>query len=425
MVKLYRFVFLILTCTICLQEAWSQNQSQEVHHQNQILGFHIVGDAKKVKIPFEVYNNLIVIPVILNNQLPLKFVLDTGVRTTILTDKAYSDILNMSYNRKYTIAGLGGDKLVEAYVTSGVSLTLPPGVKGKGHSMLVLEEDYLELRNYLGVNVNGILGYEIFSRFIVEVNYDTKILTLTTPEHFKKKRSYDEIPISIEDTKPYIKGHVVYNDGNELDLKLMIDSGASHGLFLEESSNPKLYIPDNHISSILGRGLGGVLNGKIARLNRFEIGGRSWEDIIATFPEEDHVLDSIKSTSAFRNGSIGGEILSRFKVIFNFPQEKIYLKKGRSFKKNFTYNLSGLVVKAKGSDLVNYEIVAVRDKSPGKAAGFKKGDRILSINSISAKDMTLSNIISYLNSKENKRLRIRVRRGDDFYTNSFRLVKQI
>lgn len=414
--KFYRFVLfifaLILIPKIC-------------SGQNQTLGFHIVGDAKKVKIPFEVYSNLIVIPVILNNQLPLKFVLDTGVRTTILTEKAYSDILNLSYNKKYTIAGLGGDKLVEAYVTSGVSLTLPPGVKGKGHSMLVLEEDYLELRNYLGVNVNGILGYEVFSRFIVEVNYDTKILTLTTPQNFKKKRGYDEIPITIEDTKPYISGHVVYQDGNEVDLKLMIDSGASHGLFLDENSDPKLYVPQNHINSTLGRGLGGVLRGKIARLAEFEVGGKSWENLIATFPQEDTILDSLKSTTTFRNGSIGGEILSRFKVIFNFPQEKIYLKKGRTFKKAFTYNLSGLVVKAKGSGLVNYEIVAVRENSPGEMAGFQKGDRIVSVNNIDSKSLTLSNIIAYLNSKENKRLRLRVRRGNEVYTNTFKLVKQI
>lgn len=416
MFQFYRFVLLMLVFAPSSQLALCQNET---------LGFHIVGDAKKVKIPFEIYSNLIVIPVILNNQLPLKFVLDTGVRTTILTDKAYSDILNMSYNRKYTIAGLGGDKLVEAYVTSGVSLTLPPGVKGKGHSMLVLEEDYLELRNYLGVNVNGILGYEVFSRFIVEVNYDTRMLTLTTPEHFKKKRGYNEIPITIEDTKPYIRGRVAYKDGNEVDLKLMIDSGASHGLFLEEGSDPRIYVPENHINSTLGRGLGGVLKGKIARLARFEIGDKHWDDLIATFPQEESILDSLKNTSVFRNGSVGGEILNRFKVIFNFPQEKIYIKKGRSFKKPFTYNLSGLVVKAKGSALVDYEIVAVREKSPGEAAGFKKGDKIISINSISAKDMTLSNIIAFLNAKENKKLRIRVLRGGELYSNSFRLAKQI
>ncbi len=137
----------------------------------QTLGFKILDKEKRVRIPFEMYNNLIVVPVILNNQLPLKFILDTGVRTTILTEKAFSDILNLSYSRKYTISGVGANASegIEAYITNGVSLTLP-GIKGKGHAMLVLEKDYLELRNYLGTDVHGVLGYEIFSRFVVKVD---------------------------------------------------------------------------------------------------------------------------------------------------------------------------------------------------------------------------------------------------------------
>ncbi|MFN2216782.1 MAG: peptide-binding protein, partial [Anaerolineales bacterium] len=63
----------------------------------QILGFKIEGDRKKIKIPFELYNNLIVIPVVVNDRLPLRFVLDTGVRTTILTEKVYSQLLDLEY----------------------------------------------------------------------------------------------------------------------------------------------------------------------------------------------------------------------------------------------------------------------------------------------------------------------------------------
>ncbi len=138
--------------------------------QGQHLGFTLSNGKKRVQIPIEVYNNLVVVPVVLNGALPLKFILDTGVRTSILTQKTFSDILNLQYSRKYSISGPGGDKLVDAYVTNNVSIDLP-GVSGKGHAMLVLAEDYLELRNYLGTDVHGILGYELFSRFIIEIDY--------------------------------------------------------------------------------------------------------------------------------------------------------------------------------------------------------------------------------------------------------------
>src|SRR5690606_2334535 len=82
----------------------------------QGLGFSITGGRKKVEIPIEVYNNLVVVPVVLNGTLPLKFILDTGVRTAILTQKSFSDILNLAYSRKYSITGPGGQKMVDAYV---------------------------------------------------------------------------------------------------------------------------------------------------------------------------------------------------------------------------------------------------------------------------------------------------------------------
>src|SRR5690606_15861645 len=168
----------------------------------QALGFSITGGRKKVEIPIEIYNNLVVVPVVLNGTLPLKFILDTGVRTAILTQKSFSDILNLAYTHKYSITVPGGEKTVDDYVTYNVSLTLL-GDEGRGHALLVLEEDYLELRNYLGTDVHGILGYELFSRFIVEVDYARKVLTLYSPSGFKKRRKFQAVPIRIEDTKPY------------------------------------------------------------------------------------------------------------------------------------------------------------------------------------------------------------------------------
>src|SRR5918993_597440 len=157
--------------------------------QGQHLGFRLTNGKKRVQIPIEVYNNLVVVPVVLNDALPLKFILDTGVRTTILTQKTFTDILNLAYSRKYTISGPGGINLVDAYVTNNVSLELP-GVSGRGHAMLVLGQDYLELRNYLGTDVHGILGYELFSRFIIQINYEKRLLTLMLPEKFHKGRKF-------------------------------------------------------------------------------------------------------------------------------------------------------------------------------------------------------------------------------------------
>lgn len=391
----------------------------------QALGFEISDHRKRVKIPFELYGNLIVVPVILNHKLPLKFILDTGVRTTILTQKTYSDFLNLSYVKKYTIAGIGDEAAgIEAYVTNGVSLTLP-GIHGSGHSMLVLEDDYLKLRNYLGTEVHGVLGYELFSRFVVKVDYDRKMLTITTPEHFRAGKKYNKLAITVEDTKPYIIGKLTYTGEEEEDVKLMADSGASHGLMLDCRSDERIRVPDNYLTSYLGRGLAGEWHGKVGRISRFAVGNTSWDDVLVTFPDENSLLDSLKATDVFRNGSIGGAILSRFKVIFNFPEEAIYLKKGVRFNDPFDHNLSGITVKAKGSTLRTFEITEVRAGSPAETAGLYAGDIITEINYINAGSLNLEQITGILREKQNKTVHLKVTRNGKIIKTKFRLKRFI
>lgn len=391
----------------------------------QTLGFSLAPGKSKVQFPIEVYNNLVVVPMVLNGQLPLKFILDTGVRTSILTEKAFSDILNLPYARRYSIAGPGGEKLVEAFITNNVSFDLP-GVQGRGHAMLVLEQDYLELRNYLGTDVHGILGYELFSRFIIEVNYEHKTLTLMLPERFREKRKFESIPIQIEDTKPYMMASISMNDTTTLSAKLMVDSGASHGIFLETSSNPKIKVPEKSVSSIIGRGLGGVITGQIARIKSIRLGRFEITNVITNFPDPNSYLDTLKtSRTVFRNGSLGGEVLSRFTVIYNFPGEKIYLKKNSNLKKEFYFNLSGLTIRARGARLKNFEVTNVRPNSTSDRSDIKVGDRIVTVNGIEAMDLDLNAVNAFLNSKPGKRIHLEIERKGVRMKKDFRLAETL
>jgi hypothetical protein len=392
--------------------------------QGQPLGFVLNNGKKRVQIPIEVYNNLVVVPIVLNDALPLKFILDTGVRTSILTQKTFSDILNLAYSRKYTISGPGGDKLVDAYVTNNVTIDLP-GVSGRGHAMLVLAEDYLELRNYLGTDVHGILGYELFSRFIIEIDYQKKILTLMTPDRFHRRRKFQVMPMVIEDTKPYIVVPVVLQDGTSIEAKLLMDSGASHGLMLETSSDPRIKVPEHTVSSLLGRGLGGEIHGKVGRVKSIKLGTNILEDVVANFPDPNSYTDSIKMGNIFRNGAIGGEVMSRFTIVFNFPKERVYLKKNSTFKNDFYYNLSGITLKAKGSALNIFEVTEVRDKSASQRGGLLPGDQIISVNGISAKNLDLNSVNGFFNSKPGRKIRLEISRNGEKMRKEIFLQDQI
>ena len=393
--------------------------------QQQILGFSLPPDINRVEIPIEIHNNLAVVPVVLNNTLPLKFIVDTGVRTAILTEKIYSDILNLSYSRKYTISGAGGQKLVDAYLTNNVTFDMP-GVHGQGHSMLVLDQDYLELKNSMGTEVHGILGYELFSRFVVTVNYETKRLILERPDSFKPRKSFQVLPITVEDTKPFIRVPLAMTDSAKLIAKLLVDSGASHGIFLEIDSDSAVQVPKKNIDAVLGRGLGGIIIGKIGRVRQLSLGSYQLPNLIANFPIDYIPKDSTQENNKkHRNGSIGGDLLSRFTVVFDFPHEKIYLKKNGTFNKKFYYNLSGLTIRAKGARLRDFEISDVRKDTNAEKCGLQAGDRLLIVNGIDLSELELNNVNSLFNRKPGKKIKLMIMRNGEKLKKEFVLESQI
>lgn len=396
---------------------------EKIYPPARTLGFVLPEEYYKAVIPFQIHNNLIVIDVLLNRSLPLKFVLDTGVRTTVLTEKTLSDLLNMDYARMITIPGVGGKKLVDAFVVNDVSLNIGE-VEGKGHALLVLETDLLQLKNYLGVNVHGILGYELFSRFVVDIDYAKRLITFYRPDDYKAKKRFEEIDIEISDTKPYIMAELaIREDRGSIQGKFMIDSGSSHSLLLDKESSNEVYIPEPNISTTLGRGLGGDILGKVARADRIDFNSYSFEGIITTFPEPESYELSYELDQ--RNGTIGGGILSRFHVIFDYANSKIYLKKNKKYKEPFEFNLSGVIVKASGVYLRKYEIDNVRKHSSAEAVGLKNGDEIVKINGLDAKRFTLDEIIGKMNSKENKRVRLVIRRDKKLMNFDLKLTRLI
>ena len=87
--------------------------------------------------------------------------------------------------------------------------------------------------------------------------------------------------------------------------------------------------------------------------------------------------------------------------------------------------MSGIVVKAKGSRLQTYEIIDVRKESVADLAGIKSGDEIITINYHIARDVDINYIYGLFNSRENKKVRLELRRDGQRFTKVFRLKKQI
>ena len=98
---------------------------------------------------------------------------------------------------------------------------------------------------------------------------------------------------------------MVLSDQSQLTAKLLVDSGASHGLLLEPSSDKRIVPPANYVSSSIGRGLGGDILGKVGRVQSLTLGSYKFERVVARFPDPNSYFDSLKIGATERNGAMG------------------------------------------------------------------------------------------------------------------------
>lgn len=394
--------FFIILFTLISFSALSQNP----------LGFDLDDNAKVVELDFIRESNLIIVPIKLNGEGPYNFIIDTGSESGMVFDKWVIGENNLVDARTIPVYSADGSKVTDLWVANDLDIRFP-GVQGKQQSMLVLQENFIDIQNVIGVNAHGILGSEIFNRFVVEIDYGKKQLRLYEPENFKVPRGFKRFPITLDNYRPFLKVGIKQKGHKPVDVKLLIDTGASSALFLDAENFPDIHVPEKTVEHTLGRALVGVIEGKIGRIDRLNLGnGIKFKKVTTSFPENWIVSsrESIEKKDP-RHGTIGSEILSRFSVIFNYHKEEVYLKKNKDYKDPFKFNSAGINVLATGSDLSAYFVADVIKDSPAVKAGLEAGDEIIAIDGKPAFFYKLSEINAIFRGRRGTVLTLIIRRN--------------
>ena len=372
------------------------------------FGYHLIKKKRITRIPFEFQANLVIVPVKVNDSDTLRFILDTGVTSIILTDPAIAQKLGMKFVRNVKISGAGEGEEIQAGIVIDNTIRIGDMI-GYRQNLVVLRDDKLKLSDFVGTPVHGIIGYEIFNRFVVTIDFATNEIVLENPEHYKYRPNKGErFPITIEDNKPYLSVMKLMTDNQITPLKVILDTGAGHAISLESINIP---LPNKTLKAQLGRGLNGVINGNLGRVEMLKIGKFEMKNLVASFPDSNSYR--LKNTMLTeRQGSIGCEFLRRFKVTFNYRDQYIVLKSiNRRMKEPFEHNMSGIELLARGEDYHEFMIDKVIVDSPADRAGLQEGDRVLFINNKPSKEISISEIYKLFQKGEGKSLNMVVQRG--------------
>ncbi len=205
--------------------------------------------------------------------------------------------------------------------------------------------------------------------------------------------------------------------------KFLLDTGASFDLLLDINSSDKIDFPKNVITGDMGHGLGGALEGKIGRVQKVDFEPFGFERI-TTFYQDDTIFNEMIVHNN-RNGIVGGGVLSRFIVIFDYPNNLVYFKKNNKYNVPFYYNMSGIVLADTDNNAVSHVIQEIIPNSPASEAEIISGDRIVKMGSIRSPELTRTYIKTAFKTKKGKKIKLTILRGDEVLIKYIRLRELI
>ena len=419
-------------------------------------GFSFEKSTNKIVIPFEFINNLIFIPIKVNG-VELNFLLDSGVKETILFSIDEKKEISFSNIEKIKLRGLGSEESIEGLKSSNNILEANE-YKSTHHILYIVLDQSFNLSSHVGIPVNGIIGYLFLKNNLVEINYEKKRITVYR-DNFKNRKKiekkYQKIFVTVENFKPYVNSNIII-DAAEIPLKLLIDIGNSDAIWLFENPSKLIKIPSKNFVDYLGKGFSGDIEGKRAFVSKFTLNKFEFYNPIIAFPDS----TSIRNVTFVpnRSGSLGSEILKRFSIVFDYANQKIFLKKNTNFYSPFSYNKSGIEVQHNGLQWVQevvpmetvslvepedfkikdntsknnfkikfelkpiYIISNIRKNSPAAINGLKKGDSIMKINKVPAYKYSLEKINLLLKSEDENWITFEVEREGKILIFKFQLV---
>jgi PDZ domain/Aspartyl protease len=322
--------------------------------------------------PITIVDNRIFVDVKLDGTGRYKFILDSGGGRGAVLDAALFRRLGLVSTAESQERGAGESTQRALHGTLKAlavdDFRIP--------NLSVIGLDLAPLAGVIGFpQLDGVLGDDLFRRYVVYVNYQRNELQIESPRHFRIPRGGLVVPIRLyQNFIPVATGSV---DGIPGSIAIDLGDRSALTLFgpfwmahrIDEVDGPAY-------DAMTGYGIGGPINAKLTRVRELKFGQISVANPVTRL--------SLQQRGAFADskiaGSVGGAILSRFEVIFDYPHGRIILIPRPDAPEQAT-DRSGAWFAADASGIYVY---AVAPGTPAAEAGLQVRDRVVEINGVAS-----------------------------------------
>ncbi len=297
----------------------------------------------------------------------LNFVLDTG-SSGISLDSTTVDYLKLKPTpTDTTIRGIAGTRKVGFLFNQQLHL---PGLTIEKLNFHV--NDYSILTAVYGEQIDGIIGYAVLSRYIVQINYDSNKIDILSRGTIRYPRGGFLLKPSINTLPSYT---IRVKDAITINSRLLYDMGAGVCLMLSKDfvNDSAFLYKKRKLWAKEGEGVGGKIDMHTTVIKEVKLGPFRFRAVPV------YIFDDVYNVTSYPSlgGLIGNDILRRFNVIINYDKRDIYLTPNSHFNEAFDYSYSGVELY-----MINGLIVAgdVAKGSPAEQGGLREGDIVIAIN---------------------------------------------
>lgn len=338
-------------------------------------GAEIGGGQASITLPFRLLNNHIYIEGRVNGKGPFTFIVDTGGHNLLSPTLAKAAGVTVSGS---SVGSGAGEKTVTSGFAPVKEIAFGP-LRMTDQTAIIQSVYEPEIE---GIPVDGMVGFELFRRFAVRIDYGARTITFTDPKRFEPGDAGVAMHFRFYDHLPQIEGDVdglpaVFDidTGSRSQIDVTTPFAARNGLY---ARYPKQAL------ATTGWGVGGPTQDYMVRLPSLSLGGVRVGDVPSG------LSDSKRGSISDANfgGNVGSGLLRRFVVTFDYAHQTMWLKPLDPQPADASaYDRSGMWINASPAGFTVLSLVA---KGPAAEAGLKSGDVITALNGKPARMEELS-----------------------------------
>jgi hypothetical protein len=266
-----------------------------------------------IDLPYREARGLAILDGRVNGVADVAFVLDTGAPISVLIAGDATAALALDTSRARRLGPDDEPAAPTGTIERGLAFAFGP-VALDAVTAVVLPESALACAGrYRDVGFAGVVGADLFRRFVVEVDPGARRIRLHDPPAWRMPDGATSVPLVLEDGHPYVEADVVAADGTRTRRRLHVDTGMNRPLTLVHAAGEPL--PDGETTRACF--VGGLRELRRGPPVAVEVGG-----VRLAVDDPDHARAG-ETADVQRGGALGGPALAGWRYAVDYPGRRL------------------------------------------------------------------------------------------------------